>query len=158
MQLHHYTQLNKTSEAIQQNETETKKRKKKVLVGRDGWHTYGSVSVEFNDRHVEDMKAKYHGTNTSDVTSLRPKPPSNLGNVDRTKSLAYPGSKHHPYEKHLGSFTLDEFLTANIKYRSVFVAGEWKVRCSPTYDYLCIIPLSFFFICISLSLSLSLSV
>ena len=35
--------------------------------------------------------------------------------VDPFRSLAFPGSRHHPYEKAtMGSFSMDEFLIANL--------------------------------------------
>lgn len=112
MQIHHYTHLN-TSETT---------RKGKVLLGRDGWHVFGSVDEELNDIHVNEMKSKYENGNHSISKKKR-----KVGELNRTLSLAYPGLKHHPYEKQLvGSFSLDEFLHANLKHRAVFVAGEWK--------------------------------
>lgn len=121
MQLHHYSHLN-TSGPTEQA-TDTTKKKRKVLLARDGWHMYGSVHPEINDQHVTDMKLKY----TSQASDQNPKK-LKTGDIDRSKSLAFPGLKHHPHEKNIGSFSLDEFLNANIKHRSVFVAGEWKVH------------------------------
>jgi hypothetical protein len=55
------------------------------------------------------------------------KPHKAVGKVDKAASLAFPGLKHHPYEKAVvGAFSLDDFLAANLKHRPVFVAGDFK--------------------------------
>ena len=46
--------------------------------------------------------------------------------TDPARSVAFPGSRHHPNHRSAGSFTMDEFLALNCARRPVFLAGDFK--------------------------------
>ena len=126
-----------TSEALWENEVKPLKKKKmkgpKVDLAPNGWRLFGAGG-DFGDTERTAWEATYRldqlsGADPESDKALKRKrrgPAKPI--VDRKRSVAFPGSKHHPYQKEAGSFSLDSFLIENLKHRPVFVAGEYKVR------------------------------